>query len=366
MNILVTGANGFIGKNLCATLEATEDYKVLKVTKDTSKENLSTYLKECDFVFHLAGVNRPNSENEYIEGNVDFTRNILNELKERNIPIVFTSSIQADRNNAYGKSKLIAEKNLLEHSNSGSPVYIYRLKNIFGKWSKPNYNSVVATFCHNISRDIPIVINDDNYEVDLCYIDDVIKEFLNALKGHPTLQGNYCIVPKSQSITLRELANTLYNFRNTRDNLAVENMSDRLTHDLYSTYLSFLPENQFNYYLKMNKDHRGSFTEFIKTKDRGQVSINISRPGIIKGNHWHHSKNEKFLVVSGHGIIRFRKIGEGKIIEYNVSDKKMEVIDIPTGYVHNIENTGKNDLVTVMWANEVFNSDRPDTYHQQV
>ncbi len=245
-------------------------------------------------------------------------------------------------------------------------MYIYRLSNIYGKWSRPNYNTVVATFCHNIVRDLPIQINNPDAEISLCYIDDVVEEFLKALEGNPTLEGDNCSVPVSHSITIGVLADTICSFKESRSDLSIADMSNPLVKNLYSTYLSFLPEDVFSYPLKMNVDNRGSFTEIIRTPERGQMSVNISKPGITKGNHWHHSKNEKFLVVSGTGVIRFRKVDEKEVIEYYVSGDKLEVVDIPTGYTHNIENLGDTDLVTIMWANECFNPEKPDTYFLEV
>lgn len=368
MKILITGANGFIGKNLCATLEQQGKHELLKVTRQTTNEELYGFLKECDFIFHFAGVNRPKDEKEFFQGNAGFTAQLVQTLKENNrtVPIAFTSSIQVDRDNPYGRSKKLGEQALLEYAKTGSPVYIYRLTNIYGKWSRPNYNTVVATFCHNITRDLPIQINNPDTEINLCYIDDVMEEFLRALDGNPTVAGDHCIVPVSHPIKIGVLADTIRSFKESRSDLSIADMSSPLVKNLYSTYLSFLPEDTFSYPLKMNVDSRGSFTEIIRTPERGQVSVNISKPGITKGNHWHHSKNEKFLVVSGTGVIRFRKIGEDEVIEYHVSGEKLEVVDIPTGYTHNIENLGGTDLVTLMWANECFNPEKPDTYFLEV
>jgi len=373
VKILITGANGFIGKNLCATLEQDNKYELFKASRQTTEAELAEYLKKCDFVFHLAGINRPKEEQEFFEGNADFTAQIMQDLEkysssnDKKVPVVFTSSIQAERDNPYGLSKKKGEEALCEYGKAtGAPVYIYRLCNIYGKWSKPNYNTVVATFCYNIARNLPIQVNNPETDVTLCYIDDVVEEFLRAMEGKPTVENGHCIVPVIHSIKLSALAGTINDFKENRSNLAIADMSNQLEKNLYSTYLSFLPKDAFSYPLKMNVDNRGSFTEIIRTAERGQFSVNISKPGIIKGNHWHHSKNEKFLVVSGIGIIRFRKIGESDIIEYPVSGDKLEVVDIPTGYTHNIENLGDNDLVTFMWANECFNPKKPDTYFEKV
>ncbi|MEH6993695.1 capsular polysaccharide biosynthesis protein CapF [Neobacillus drentensis] len=369
MSILVTGARGFVGKNLTAELNNKGYADILYVDRLTDKSLLDKYTKECDFVFHLAGVNRPKDEKEFMEDNFGFTSELLNLLKKHNnkAPVLITSSIQAERDNAYGKSKKAGEDLLFNYrEETGVQVYVYRLPNLFGKWSKPNYNTVVATYCHNIARDLEIKVNDPDAELNLCYIDDVLNEFLRALEGNPTIQDVYCVVPETHKIKLGELANIIKGFKDSRLNLSVPNMDNEFTKKVYSTYLSYLPEDKFSYDLNMNIDNRGSFTEFIRTPDRGQVSVNVSKPGITKGNHWHHTKNEKFLVVSGEGLIRFRKIDSDEIIEYRVSGDKLQVVDIPTGYTHSIVNVGENDLVTVMWVNECFDPERPDTYFLEV
>jgi len=290
---------------------------------------------------------------------------LLDMLKKHgnNCPVMISSSIQAELDNPYGVSKKAGEDILLEYGReTGTDVLIYRFPNVFGKWCRPNYNSAVATFCHNVAHDLPIQVNDRSVNMTLVYIDDVVKELIAALEGNPNRSGEFCKVPVEHQITLGEIVDLIYSFKESRKNLLVADLSDPFTKKLYSTYLSYLPEDQFSYPLKMNVDERGSFTEFLKSNDRGQVSVNISKPGITKGQHWHHTKNEKFLVVSGKGVIRFRKIDEEKVHEYFVSGEKLEVVDIPVGYTHNIENQGETDMVTVMWVNEVFDPERPDTY----
>lgn len=382
MKVLVTGANGFVGKNLVSTLKNIKEGKdrtrnidiedIYTYDIDNMVEDLKEYTKECDFVFHLAGVNRPKNIEEFYEGNTDFTELLCASLETHNnkCPILISSSIQAKKSNDYGKSKKDGEQILIRHAmNNDSKVYIYRLANLFGKWCRPNYNSVVATWCYNIAHDLDIQINNPNAKIELCYIDDVIDEFLNALEGHPTISiGEYNKVHPTYEIALEELSKIIYSFRDSRESLFLPDLKENsLEKKLYSTYLSYLPENKFSYPLQMNIDERGSFTEFLKTEDFGQVSINVSKPGITKGQHWHHSKNEKFLVVSGKGLIQFRNINDDKIIEYYVSGEKLEVVDIPTGYTHNIINLSKTeDLVTVMWANEIFDPDHPDTYFEKV
>ncbi len=369
MKILVTGAKGFVGKNLIAELKNKGYNDIFQFSRETDSSLLEKYTKECDFVFHLAGVNRPTDENEFMKGNFGLTSELVELLKKHNnkAPVLITSSIQAERDNAYGISKKAGEDLLFNYSSeTGVKVYIYRLPNLFGKWSRPNYNTVVATYCHNIARDLDIQVNNPDAELNLCYIDDVLAEFLRALEGNPSVQDDYCVVPVTHTIKLGDLAKLIRSFKESRINLTIPNMDDELTKKLYSTYLSFLPEDRFSYNLKMNCDPRGSFTEFIKTPERGQVSVNVSKPGITKGNHWHHTKNEKFLVVSGEGLIRFRKIDSEEIIEYRVSGETLQVVDIPIGYTHSIVNVGENDLVTVMWVNECFDPERPDTYFLEV
>lgn len=369
MKILVTGANGFIGKNLIEELKNNGYQEIFEVTRQTEPLLFESYINKCDFIFHLAGVNRPEDESEYIKGNYNFSNQLIDLLRKHNkkVPILVASSTQAESDNPYGKSKKLMEELLFQYKQAmGAPVYVYRLPNIFGKWSKPNYNSVVSTFCHNIVRGLPIELHNQNSVLNLCYIDDVLEEFIRALNGHPTFSNQYCVIPVVYNISLKRLADLIRSFKNSRTDLYIADMNDSLTKKLYSTYLSFLPIDQFSYDLKMNIDNRGSFTEFIRTLHGGQVSVNVSKPGIIKGNHWHHSKNEKFLVVSGDGLIRFRELGSDNIIEYFVSGEKLQVVDIPTGYAHSIVNTGENDLITIIWVNECFDPVKPDTYYLEV
>lgn len=369
MKILVTGAKGFIGKNLIAELKNRKYDDIFEFDRETEPSLLDDYCKEADFVFHLAGVNRPKEQSEFMEGNFGFTSELLTALKKHNntCPIMISSSIQAEINNPYGESKKAGEDLLFSYSEeTGAKVLVYRFPNVFGKWCKPNYNSAVATFCHNVAHDLPIQVNDPSVVMNLVYIDDVVNELINALEGKENKVEEFCEVPVVHTIILGEIVDLIYSFKKSREDRSVPNMSEEFTKKLYSTYLSYLPEDKFSYELKMNVDQRGSFTEFIKTPDRGQVSVNISKPGITKGNHWHHTKNEKFLVVSGKGVIRFRKIDSEEIIEYFVSGDKMEVVDIPTGYTHNIENLGDTDMVTIMWANEAFDPEKPDTYFLEV
>lgn len=381
MKVLVTGARGFVGKNLIAQLNNIKDGKdqtvaisteleIFEFDIDSDENLLDKYCAECDFVFNLAGVNRPENQDEFMKGNFGFASKLLDTLKKHNnkCPIMISSSTQATLDNPYGKSKKAGEDLIFEYADqTGAQALIYRFPNVFGKWCKPNYNSAVATFCNNIANGLPITVNDRSTVMNLVYIDDVVGELVNAMLGKANkLEDGFCYVDVVHKTTLGEIVDLLNSFKNSRKDLTVPKLDDSFTKKLYSTYLSYLPEDNFSYPLKMNIDDRGSFTEFIRTEDRGQFSVNISKSGITKGNHWHHTKNEKFLVVSGKGVIRFRKIDDDNIIEYFVSGEKLEVVDIPVGYTHNIENLGNADMVTLMWCNECFDPKRPDTFFLEV
>lgn len=369
MNILVTGAKGFIGKNLIIELKNRGYDHVFEFDVDSDVMLLEKYAAKADFVYHLAGINRSSNLEDFSTGNSDFTKTLLKSLKDHvnTCPVMLASSIQAKLDNPYGRSKKAAEEAVLEYNReTGARVFIFRLPNVFGKWCRPNYNSVIATFCNNIANDLPIQVNDPSAGLNLVYIDDVVNELINSLEAMETKGDKFIDISTVHRTTLGEVVELIYSFKKSRENKTVPNMADKFTKNLYSTYLSYLPENQFSYDLKMNIDQRGSFTEFLKTPDRGQVSVNISKPGVIKGNHWHHTKNEKFLVVSGKGVIRFRKIDSKAIIEYFVDSEKLQVVDIPIGYTHNIENLGETDMVTIMWANEAFDPQNPDTYYLEV
>lgn len=365
----MTGASGFVGKNLVQSLRLLSNYEVFEYTRASTVEELENYTKEADFVFHIAGVNRPDNEAEFMKGNYGLTSELLESLikHDNKAPILMTSSIQAELDNPYGKSKLAGEQLVQAYGTEHDvPTYIYRLPNLFGKWSKPNYNSVVATFCYNIASDKGITVNNPDADLTLAYIDDVVKELFNALKGKANLVEGYGAVTVVHDIKLGQLANLIQSFKDSRQSLMVPDMANPFVKKLYSTYLSYLPEDDFSYPLTMHEDERGSFTEFVKSPNGGQVSINISKPGITKGNHWHHTKNEKFLVVKGEGCIRFRSLFSDEVIEYPVSGKKLEVVDIPVGYTHSIVNNGDEDMVTVMWVNESFDPNNPDTYFLEV
>ena len=364
--ILITGAGGFIGKNLVATLKTAGYTDLMLFERDDTPETLAEYAARAGFVYHLAGINRPKDPSEFYAGNAGLTETLLSLLDKagNKAPVLVTSSIQAALDNDYGKSKAQAEQAIFAHGQAtGAPVYVFRLPGVFGKWCRPNYNSVVATFCHNSANGLPLSVRDPEYRLPLVYIDDVVASFVAALNGSCTREGDFCVVPVVHETTLGHLAETIEGFAKNRETLDVPDQTPgSLEQKLYSTWLSYLPADRFSYPLNMHCDNRGSFTEFLHTPVHGQVSINISKPGIVKGNHWHHSKNEKFLVVKGTGVIRFRALDSTEVIEYHVSGDKLEVVDIPTGYTHNIENVGQDDMVTVMWANEVFDPDHPDTF----
>ena len=382
MNILVTGANGFVGRNLVSQLEniasgkarnyaiAGEELHVLCYDVDSDPAALEEYCRRADFVFNLAGVNRPEDPSEFMKGNFGFASVLLDTLKKcgNSCPVMISSSTQAALDNPYGESKRAGEELLFEYGReTGAKVLVYRFPNVFGKWCRPNYNSAVATFCHNIAHGLPIRVNDPSVVMHLVYIDDVVDELIGALSGDEHRAGAFCEVPVVHEITLGGIVDLLYSFRDMQQDLEVPDLGDAFTKKLYSTYLSYLPKEKFCYPLKMNVDNRGSFTEIIRTPDRGQFSVNISKPGITKGEHWHHTKNEKFVVVSGHGLVQLRKIGTDEVVSFEVSGEKIEVVEMIPGYTHNIINlSDTEDLVTFMWANEAFNPERPDTYFEPV
>lgn len=368
MKILVTGAKGFVGRNLVWELKNRGCKDIYEYDIDTEPSFLDRFTEDCGFVFNLAGVNRPKSDNEFYEGNRDFTQKLINSLVKNNnrSPVLLTSSIQAEKDNEYGKSKKAGEDELFRYgAEYGVKVLVYRLPNLFGKWCRPNYNSVVATFCYNIANGLPINISNAEIVIPLVYIDDLMEELMRALDGSETGDGRYCGVPVSYQVSLGRLAELLYSFKESRRTLMIPDMSDGFTKKLYSTYTSYLPKDELNYALNVKSDERGCFAEFIKNH-AGQVSVNVTKPGITKGNHWHHTKVEKFLVVSGEGIVKLKNIVTNETAEYLVSAEKLEVIDIPAGWTHSLTNTGDADMVAVIWANELFDPKRPDTYYLEV
>jgi UDP-2-acetamido-2,6-beta-L-arabino-hexul-4-ose reductase len=369
VKILITGANGFIGKNLLAELQNQGCNDILTFTRENSFEDLALYTRECEFVFHLAGVNRTENDNEFISGNADLTGMLLEQLRLNNnrSPVLFSSSIHAGKDNPYGQSKKLAEQHLFSHSETNnSKVLIYRLPNLFGKWGKPHYNSVVTTFCYNIANGYPISISDEKKVLTLNYIDDVINEFMMALTNNETRKDDYCIVPHIHEITLGDLADKIYAFKQNRETLLMPSLETAFDKALYGTYLSYLNRDCFSYRLHKRSDVRGWLAEFMKSESMGQLFISRTKPGITRGNHWHHSKVEKFLVVKGQASIKFRKVGANSIIEYKVNGDEPEVVDIPAGYTHSLENIGNDELITLFWSSEIFDQERPDTFFMEV
>jgi len=367
--ILITGAQGFVGRNLTARLQALGYQQLRLVDRHTSPQQLTQYVQEAGIIFHLAGENRPKDPQAFITGNVDSLRQILAAIPSSSgrAPIVLASSLQADQDNQYGKSKKTAEDTLIDFGKKHQhPYVIYRFSNIFGKWSRPNYNSVVATFCYNVSRQLPIQIHDPLAKIHLIYIDDVVDELIRYLEGRvTTIDGILRVLPEYE-ITVGELANTIQGFQKERQQFLISNQLDSLTKKLYATYVSFLDTRHFTYDVAMKLDARGSFSELFKTPTHGQVSVNITKPGITKGNHYHNTKTEKFITVSGQGKIRLRAVGQTEVIEILVDGQHLKIVDIPPGYVHSLINTGTLDLVTIMWASETFNPNIPDTYPMEV
>ena len=399
MKILVTGAKGFVGKNLCAQLNNIREGKarcygdltisdVYEYDIDSTQEQLDTWCRDCDFVFNLAGVNRPQDPKEFMEGNFGFATILLNTLKKykNTCPVMISSSIQATLagrfgNSEYGRSKKAGEELMFQYSEeTGAKVLVYRFPNLYGKWCRPKYNSAVATCCNNIANDRPITVNDSSVQLELLYIDDLVEEMICALKGEEhhcdfdgvetvfTPEGRYCAATVTHKVTLGEIVDLLHQFKEMPNTLMIPEIpSNSFAKRLYSTYLSYLPKEGAIFDLKMNVDNRGSFTELVHTLNCGQVSVNISKPGITKGQHWHHTKWEQFIVVSGHGLIQQRKEGTDEVIEFEVSGEKIQSVIMLPGYTHNIINLSETeDLVTVMYCNEIFNPQRPDTYFDKV
>lgn len=386
MNVLITGANGFVGKNLTEALKNIRDGKdrthpelnigeIILYDIDSTAEELELYCKKADFVFNLAGVNRPQNSDEFMQGNFGFASTLLETLKknENTCPIMLSSSIQATLegryDNDYGRSKRAGENLFFDYQKeTGANVYIYRFPNLFGKWCRPNYNSVIATWCYNIANGLEITVNNRETELELLYIDDLIAEMLLCLGGNPHRNGEFCVCPTTHKVTLGEIADLLYSFDRQPSTLvmpAIPNGS--FAKKLYSTFLSYLPQEKVSFPLKMNLDNRGSFTELLKTHDCGQFSVNISKPGITKGQHWHNTKWEFFIVVSGKGLIEQRKIGSDEVLRFPVSGEKIEAVHMLPGYTHNIINlSDTQDLVTLMWANEQFDPNKPDTFFEEV
>jgi len=368
--ILVTGAKGFIGKNLVVALKRRSDTEVFEHDIDFPSGTLEEGLAKADVIYHLAGVNRPKQVHEFTEGNFDLTRQVCDALRklERKPLLVLSSSTQAVLDNPYGLSKRQAEEVVFGFGReTGASVFVFRLPGVFGKWSRPNYNSVVATFCNNIARDLPIAISDPSREIDLVYIDDVVRAFIGVMEGRLSVSdGKYCMAEPTYRISLSALAETIQGFRDSRVSLALPDMSDPFIRALYATYVSYLPADSFAYALTQRSDLRGELAELLKSPHIGQIFVSRTRPGIMRGNHYHDTKVEKFVVLEGDAVIRFRHILGGDVIEYPVSGREFRVIDIPPGHTHSIENIGQNDLIVLFWADEIFDPDILDTFGMTV
>jgi UDP-2-acetamido-2,6-beta-L-arabino-hexul-4-ose reductase len=368
MHLLITGAGGFIGRNLSAWLRNRPDLTLLPFDQNDSPATLAHSLRVADAVVHLAGVNRPPSPDEFRRGNTDFTAHLCEQMEAggRPLPVIFASSTQATQDNPYGQSKLLAEQVLAGYAErSGASVTFFRLPNVFGKWCRPHYNSVAATFCHQIARDLPVTISDPEREVTFVHVDDVLRAFMAALE-QPRPGVHFPAVTPVHPVTLGRLADLLHSFRQSRQSLTLPDFSDPFTHKLYSTFLSYLPENDFGYDLLRRADNRGSLAEFVKSPHMGQIFVSRTHPGITRGDHYHHLKTEKFLVLEGKAIIRFRHIESDAVIEYAVDGEAYRVLDIPPGTTHSIENVGQGTLVTLFWASEIFDPTHPDTFQDKV
>lgn len=369
MRIMVTGAGGFIAKNLITELENRGFDELFLVTTATNEEKLYNYCREAQFVFHLAGSNRPQDEADLMAINYGFTKKLLKYLKDHgnSCPVVFASSTQAVLDNPYGRSKKAAEYLCFEHAKmTGAKVMIYRLPNVFGKWARPNYNSAVATFCHNLAHDQPIEISDRSVNLILLHTSDLVEEFMAAIEGQGHASGDYYTVSIEYKKRLGQIVDLLCSFKSGRKEKLIPDVGDPFTKKLYSTYISYLPMEDISYSLKTNIDQRGRFSEIFKTENGGQVSVILSNPGVVRGNHWHQTKHEKFIVIKGTGIIRLRKVGTNEISSFNISDKYFKVIDIPAGFTHNLENIGTEDMITLVWASENYDPNNPDTYNLEV
>ena len=368
MKVLVTGSNGFVGKNLIAHLNERADIEVVRFTRDDSINQLLALISSVDFVFHLAGVNRPQDPEEFKAGNTDLTQALCEAVSAcgKPVPVLYTSSIQAEQDNPYGHSKLGAEEALTALAEkSGSPVYLFRLPNVFGKWARPNYNSAVATFCHNIARGLPVTINDPHANINLVYIDDVIKHFISAMDGKLSDDGFVDVQPQ-YCISVGALAKQLEAFRGSRDTLITEPVGTGLVRALYSTYVSYLPPESFTYQVPKYGDPRGVFVEMLKTGDSGQFSYFTAHPGVTRGGHYHHSKTEKFLVIKGRACFRFRHIVSDEFYELFTSGDQPEIVETVPGWTHDITNAGDEEMIVMLWANEIFDRELPDTYARPV
>lgn len=365
MKVLITGASGFVGKNLVSNLSLREDVEVYQYDRESSLDDLKKYVKDCDFVYHLAGVNRPENTEEFMEGNFGFTSILLDYLVEagNKCPILISSSIQAELDNPYGKSKKAGEDLIFKYGkDNGVDVFVYRFPNLFGKWCRPNYNSVIATWCYNVSHNLDIVVNDRSVELNLAYIDDVCKELINCLEHKETREGDFCIVPTTYKRNLGEISDLIKSFKENALGIMVPSTGDVFTKKLYATYISYVPLEEMVVDLVEHRDNRGVFCECVRTRECGQVSISTTNSGVVRGGHYHHTKMERFIVVKGRAKIEFEHVLDHSKIEFEVSGDKLQYVNIPVGYQHSINNIGDDELILFIWANELFDPEVPDTY----
>ena len=369
MKVLITGANGFVGRNLVSNLSLNKEIEIFKFDKDNTEEELDKYTKECDFVFHLAGVNRPQNQEEFMEGNFGFTSTLLEYLKKNNnkSPIMISSSIQAELDNEYGKSKKAGEDLIFNYGKENDvKVFVYRFPNLFGKWCRPNYNSVIATWCYNVAHNEEIRVDDRSKELTLVYIDDVCNELIKCLENKETKEGDFCIVPIFYKKTLGEISDLIKSFKENDKGIMVPSTGDVFTKDLYATYISYVPLEEMVVDLQEHRDNRGVFCELVRTKEAGQVSISTTNPEIVRGGHYHNTKMERFIVVKGKAKIEFEHVIDHNKYEFEVSGDKLQYVTIPVGYQHSINNIGDDELVLILWANELFDPNIPDTYVMEV
>ena len=365
MKVLITGSNGFIGKNLRSHLQEIENLEIVTFSREDDFKKIEDNIDSIDFIFHLAGVNRPENVDEFYEGNTNLTKRIVDLIKDKNIPFIMSSSIQAERDNDYGKSKKMAEEYVKENLKH---YYIYRLHNVFGKWCKPNYNSVIATFCYNISHDLDITVNDPNAELELIYIDDICEEFKKILNGHKPdeMKDGYCFINPRYKVTLGYIAEKLNEFKKSMESIYVPATGNDFIKKLYSTYISYLNVKDTVTLAKKNVDERGAFIELMRTNEAGQFSVSFSKPGIVRGNHYHHTKLERFIVIKGKAKISFSSVINDDKYSFIVDDSEIKIVTIPVGYTHNIENIGDDEMILAIWCNELFDPEKPDTYYKVV
>lgn len=366
MRVLVTGSEGFIGKNLCSHLAENENIEIVTFNKEDTFDKIESNIDRIDFIFHFAGVNRPQTVEEFYEGNSDLTKRLVDLIKDKNIPLLFTSSIQAALDNDYGKSKRIAEDYIKENLKE---YYVFRLHNVFGKWCRPNYNSVVATFCDNIAHDREISIDDPDKQITLVYIDDVVDEFIRVLNGQKPEEvssDGFCYANPRYEVTLKYLADKLFEFKKSMESILVPDTGNDFVKKLFSTFVSYVDLDKMVFAAEKHSDERGAFVELVKTKESGQFSVSYSKPGVVRGNHYHHTKIERFMVIKGKARINFSSIFGGDKISFEVDDKNIKVVTIPVGYTHNIENVGDGEMILMIWCNEIFDEKHPDTFYKKV